>query len=365
MMGEYIKSSKFINSSVDGRYINLSTSVSIDDIGRGGFKKFFRYLNLLWKVFFTLLFWKPDICYLTPSSILLGMTKDSFIVLLIRIFRIKHIFHFHNKGVKLHSQSYFGNKVFNFVFKKSHIILLSPLLYTDIRKYVPLNRVSYCANGVPSKIIHYDKNIERTEKKEVSLLFLSNLMESKGILILLNACKELKKQGVIFNCIIAGGEGDIKSDELLLNIKILDLNKEVKYIGRVEGKEKSKVFSDADIFVFPSFYYNECFPLVILEAMKASLPVISTHEGAIPEIVQQGKTGLLVNQRDVDGLTDALIQLINSTSLQRSMGIAGNERFNSLYTLEKFEINFLNILKTLDSTNASIQSEKEKVEMTL
>ena len=80
-----------------------------------------------------------------------------------------------------------------------------------------------------------------------------------------------------------------------LNQKINDLNLQeyVTYLGKKYGDYKYEIFQSSDIFVFPTFYHNECFPLVLLEAMMFGLPVISTSEGGIPDIVKMVKLVLL------------------------------------------------------------------------
>ena len=73
-------------------------------------------------------------------------------------------------------------------------------------------------------------------------------------------------------------------------------------MGRKYEKEKEETFAKADIFAFPTYYNNECFPLVLLEAMQHSLPVVSTFEGGIPDIVDEGEAGFLVAQKNAEKL---------------------------------------------------------------
>lgn len=101
---------------------------------------------------------------------------------------------------------------------------------------------------------------------------------------------------------------------------------------------KSKVFENPPVLpLFPTFYYNECFPLVLLEAMEHGLPCISTTEGGIPGIVDDGKTGFLVPKHDVAVLADKILLLLNDSVLHSNMGKVGREKFEKEFTLEVFE----------------------------
>ena len=89
--------------------------------------------------------------------------------------------------------------------------------------------------------------------------------------------------------------------------------------------------------LFPTFYHNECFPLVLLEAMEHGLPCISTTEGGIPGIVDDGKTGFLVPKHDVAVLADKILLLLNDSVLRSNMGKVGREKSEKEFTLEVFE----------------------------
>ena len=96
-------------------------------------------------------------------------------------------------------------------------------------------------------------------------------------------------------------------------------------------------WKDADIFVFPTYYHNECFPLVILEAMEQGLPVISTNAGAIPDIIDNGNSGYTVEKSNPSSLASAIELLIKDPELCISMGKAGRKLFEEKFTEEVFE----------------------------
>jgi glycosyltransferase involved in cell wall biosynthesis len=88
-------------------------------------------------------------------------------------------------------------------------------------------------------------------------------------------------------------------------------------------------------------------PLVLLEAMQHSLPVVSTFEGAIPDVVEDGVTGFLVLQRDAIALAEKIELLIKNPELRTSMGIAGRKRYENNFTISIFENRLKEILNAL------------------
>lgn len=342
VVGQCIKESFNINQSFECRYINLTTSHTIDEIGKRPFGKIGRYFYILWQVLTQLILFKPNLCYLAITAKGIGFYKDSFIVFLVKLFRVKLVYHFHNKGVKINQDKWLDNLIYRMVFKKSEVVLLSKYLYPDIQKYVPETRVHYCPNGIPD--IQIPNNKSQIPKSKVEILFLSNLIETKGVSVLLEACKILQNKQLNFHCTFIGGEGDINVHQLNKKVQELDLNNWVHYVGKKYGDEKHTEFSNADIFAFPTYYHNECFPLVLLEAMQSSLPVISTFEGAIPEVVEDGVTGFLVPQKDAETLANKLEFLILNPELRKKMGAAGRLKYEKEFTLDIFELRITTII---------------------
>jgi glycosyltransferase involved in cell wall biosynthesis len=352
VIGGFIKDSYIINKAFKCRYINLGTSVSVEDIGRKSTRKLFRYLYLIWQLKKQLITFRPDLCYLTPTAQGVGFYKDALIIAIVKLYKVKTVFHFHNKGVNLRQNRLFDNMLYRFVFRNTHVILLSKHLYRDIQKYVPENRTYFCSNGIPDR--QDTKNEKRNTKNAklkilnnsvVEILFLSHLQESKGVFVLLAACKILHDKDMDFHCTIIGGEGDISFRKLESEISRLELKCWITCTGEKYGKNKLNAFSDADIFTLPT--YNECMPLVIIEAMQNSLPVVSTYEGAIPDLVEDGKTGFLVPQRDSAILAEKLELLIKNNGLRSKMGAAGHKKYEKNFTIGMFESKLKEILDAL------------------
>ena len=107
---------------------------------------------------------------------------------------------------------------------------------------------------------------------------------------------------------------------------------EVQALGPRYGAGKMECFRQADIFVFPTYYNKECFPLVLLEAMQAGLACVSTDEAGIPAIIDQGQTGLMVAQRDSKALADAIRRMIINRRLCVQMGQVGRRKYEQYFT---------------------------------
>jgi len=345
MVGQYIRESKTINDTFKMRYINLGTSRSVDEIGKGGFKKWGRYISLLWKTGYNIVSFRPNLVYLTLTAKGGGFYKDALVAIIAKALGGKLVYHFHNKGVSSRQDKCLDNLLYKIVFKNSDVILLSEYLYPDIQKYVIKDRVHICPNGIPQINQNLKIRTKKDNTKPIKLLFLSNLIETKGVFILLEACQILRNKGLNFHCSYVGGEGDITEENLKKNIKKSGLIEDVLYVGKKYGTDKTDVFSSANIFVHPTL--NDCFPLVLLEAMQFSLPIISTNEGGVPGIVEDGKTGFLTRKNNPAELAEKLEVLIKDSNLRKLMGEAGRKKYEQEFTLETFENRFIKTLEKL------------------
>ena len=172
-------------------------------------------------------------------------------------------------------------------------------------------------------------------------LYLGNLLVEKGPLLLLDACEILQAKGLPFHCHIVGAPtSEISIEDLQQRLAAKGIYENVTIHGARYGHDKEQLLQKADVMVFPTFYHNECFPLVLLEGMKHMQALISTKEGAIPDIIQHGTTGLLVEQQNTQALADAMHQLIEAPDKAKQMGQAAHARYLSHFT----EVSFIECL---------------------
>lgn len=348
MVGQYIHDSKLINEKFEGHYINLTTAKNLQDIGKVGFRKFVDFVKLLRRIRKSLKTINPELVYVTPNACGGAFYKDYIVVQMIKRMRCQVVVHYHNKGVSTRQNRFLDNILYQRFFKGIKVILLSECLYEDVKKYVKKENVFVCSNGIPCSSDLDSRSItSSTPQNHIPhILFLSNLLISKGVVVLLDSLKVLKEKGCRFVCDFVGGE-TVEMDAAMFQAEVAkrELEGMVVYHGRKYGNDKEAFLNGADIFVFPTFYHNECFPLVLLEAMQHHLPCVSTTEGGIPGIIDDGKTGFLVPKHDVAVLADKIQLLLNDSVLRGNMGKAGREKFEKEFTLEVFEKRLIWILE--------------------
>lgn len=344
MVGQYIRDSKLINSTFDCHYINLTTAESLQDIGKVGLKKLWRFLMLLVSVFRYVRQVKPRLVYITPNSCGGAFYKDFFVVQLLKCMQCQVVVHYHNKGVAKRQNNWFDDKLYKAFFSRLKVILLAESLFSDVQKYVKRNNVFICPNGIP-ETLEVEAHDER-HNAVPRLLFLSNLHEEKGVLVLLDALKILKDRNYSFVCDLVGGETvEINAARFDNEVKLRGLMSQVVYHGKKYGKDKAAFFEQANIFVFPTFYYNETFGLVNLEAMEYKLPIVTTDEGGIPDVVKNGENGLIAKKKDAVSLADCMEKLLEDKDLREKMGENGYRKFKSNFTLNVFEARMAEVLE--------------------
>jgi glycosyltransferase involved in cell wall biosynthesis len=348
IMGKYLKRSELINREFEIDYINLSTSSSLRNIGKAGIRKMLSSFSVARKVFIALISRNYDLCYMTLTSSGSGFYKDLLVVSLLKLARKKIVYHFHNKGVIERQSRKIDNILYQFAFRNTRSIILSPVLYSDLKKYVRIDDVFVCENAIPDESESRAYSPGRTAiNKKCRLLFLSHMMIEKGVIVLLDACALLMKKGFCFECHFVGGWLNISGEEFMLMVKARNLESHVFAHGAKYNADKQHLFNSSDVFVFPTL--NECFGLVVLEAMSYGLPVVSTSEGALPDLVMDNSTGFVVEKNNSHALATKLATLIENPQLRQSFGQEGRRKFLENYTIEKFESRMLHILRHLTS----------------
>jgi glycosyltransferase involved in cell wall biosynthesis len=158
------------------------------------------------------------------------------------------------------------------------------------------------------------------------------LSKYKGFFVLIEAMERVRKTNKDIGLIIAGDGPERRNLEK--KARESGLKEVVKFVGRVPSESMTNYYVNSDIVVFPSIH-PEPFGRVPLEAMAFGKPVIASNIGAIPEIVENGKTGLLVSPKDSEELAKAIILLSGDNALRERIGKEGRRLARIRFDPEK------------------------------
>ncbi len=194
-------------------------------------------------------------------------------------------------------------------------------------------RVVHCGTDVSQ----FKPNYEKQTHRPFQIVCVASFEEVKGHQYLVEACKLLQDRGVDFQCHFVG-YGPLRK-RVIQQIEQMELNQRIIVHPPRPRHEIVKMLADADVKVLPSVPTKqgkrEGIPVVLMEAMASGLPVVSSRLSGIPELVEDGVAGILVEPRDVSGLAEALFNLSRDPELRRQMGEAGREKVLREFNLEK------------------------------
>ncbi len=155
---------------------------------------------------------------------------------------------------------------------------------------------------------------------------ISRLHPQKGLRYLLDAMPHVRKQQPDIRLLIVG-DGELRT-ELQEQAQLLNLSATVIFAGT--RNDVTDILPILDLFILPSLW--EGLPLAVLEAMAASLPIIATNVGGVPELVIDGKTGRLITSGNEIALSQAILQLLTHPKQAKKMGVAGQKRASTEFS---------------------------------
>jgi glycosyltransferase involved in cell wall biosynthesis len=311
------------NSRMKYKHISTITKGNV-------FFKIFLFVKGFVSFFYELFFFRPDIIHIHVSRGFSLIRKNIFfrISLLLKIPTILHLHSFYkiNNGFDDSNFKKLTNKILVFMLNHANgIITLSPLHMKVISSITKNPNVFILSNGVDNS--EFDFISIGTDKQNV--LFMGDLSIMKGAYDLLSAIPSVIKDFPSAQFIFCGHD---KKSRFSLEVERLELISQVTIPGFVTNSEKLRWFIDASLFVLPS--HEECLPMVILEAMAAGLPIITTRVGGIPDILIENENALFFDVNDIDQLTKQIKCLLKNKRLRVEMGLRNRKKVRSFFDAE-------------------------------
>lgn len=340
LMNKRVLESMLLRENFNIRSICISYSLSVADLGKFRISKLFKILRVSITLFVELLFHRPQFVYFQISPLRKAFYRDLIFVLIIKLLNVKIVYHLRGKGINEETKVIWKKWLYKFAFFGEEVICLSNLLTYDVKNVFD-GQVFVVNNGVPETNYICQEQSNNSHHEPINLLFLSNLIISKGILDFLDALEILLKRRVNFKGIVVGAEGDLDIELLMAEIENRGLNQHVIYLGALYNDDRDEILCTCDILVFPT--KNDIWGNVIVEAMQFGKPVVSTIEGAIPEIIDDGVTGFIVEKANPVQLANRIEVLIENHALRHSMGKAGRLKYEKKFTIKHFEHSLKNV----------------------
>jgi colanic acid/amylovoran biosynthesis glycosyltransferase len=191
--------------------------------------------------------------------------------------------------------------------------------------------------GVDPEVFLPRSRPPRAKDQPLAIVCVASLRDYKGHPYLLEACSHLRDRAIWFECLLIGEGEDRPAIEA--QIARAQLSDSVKLLGQQPRDRVSEILSNADVMVLPSvvtpYGKKEGIPVALMEALAAELPVIATAISGIPELLEDGRTGLLVPERDARALANALVRLYENPTLGRRLAKAGREKVLREFNLQR------------------------------
>ncbi|MEO0472999.1 MAG: glycosyltransferase family 4 protein [Bacteroidota bacterium] len=319
-------------------HVRLNFSQSVGDIGKFSFRKITHVFEIVYRALqIRFRHGVKDLYYMPVGNSKVPLIRDLMILACIRWFFPRKIYHFRAAGLSTYLKRLPG--VFaglsKWLYGKPQIAIHLASRNPDDGGYLKAKTIHILPNGLEDAAESY-LPIEKPEGP-VRILSVGVVKASKGIMVLLEACQKLREAGLNFRCDIVGGFDSPEFEQTVRAfVEAHQLAEFVQFLGVLTGQEKWSVFSRSHIFCFPSYFESESFGNVVLEAMMFDMPVVGSNWRGIPEIIQDGITGMVVPVKDSAATADALAKLIVQDALRVEMGKAGRARFLQHYRLPNF-----------------------------
>ena len=211
-----------------------------------------------------------------------------------------------------------------------NVVVLGERLRGAFGTLVGPERVHVVPNGLPD----LGEGPPAAERKPI-VLHLATMWSEKGLFDVLRAAVRVRDAFPEVRFVLAGGwYSDAERRQALHFVQKHGLDRVIEFVGPVEDEAKRRLLQSASTLMFPSKVEGQ--PLVVVEALAAGTPVITTPVGSLPETFDDAVEGFLVPRGDVEGLAGCCLTLLRDSALRSEMGQAARRRYERYFQAERF-----------------------------
>ncbi|WP_353777089.1 glycosyltransferase [Winogradskyella sp. 3972H.M.0a.05] len=323
--------------------INMSYNKFDENIGVFSWSKLLFYLKfnfLAYKIF------KSDKIYMVPGQTFLGISKYTIFIFLSKLLGKELIVHIHGNfvGRQYKLLKGFKKKYFKALLSKSNKgIVSSESLTHNMDSFIDNDKIHVLYNFLEDYLFLDQEQVEqKLQEKSLRIVYLSNLMEEKGIFDLLEALTLLEKNGIEYKAKIAGNIDERHRTRIESYFNKL---RNAEYCGIVSGQSKKELFAWANVFVLPTFYTMEAQPFAIIEAMGTGSLIITTRHAGIPDIFEDKINGFYVDKQSASSIFDKLVKVKENPEDSTNIRRHNIEYAQSKYSVQNYIDNLTQILE--------------------
>jgi glycosyltransferase involved in cell wall biosynthesis len=332
-------------------HVRMALSRTMYEVGQVSLRKIVELVALAAKIVLARLRTGATVLYYPPHNLSrAAVYRDMFLLLTTRWMFRKTLFQYHAAGLSevyptfpralkgLFRRAYFG----------ADMAIRHPLTPDDAGGLAALRsaEVPYGIEDVAGGLLAQAR-VARGERP-LTVLFVGLMRESKGLLVLLDACRELRRRRVPFRLALMGTFMEAEFErQIKAQVRDSGLQGAVDFLGVLTGDAKHRAFAKAAVFCFPSFFESESAPVVLLEAMQFALPIVATNWRSIPAVVRDGENGFLVPIREAIAVAGRLQDLIEDDELRERMGSESRRRYEAEYTPAAYQRNLQAVFDSL------------------
>lgn len=333
-----------LESHISVDFINTnSKNISSENVGQFSLSKVFSFIKTYKEIFSIN---KADVVYTTPGQTFFGIVKYMPFYFYCLLFRKPYIIHIHGNhlGNEYKSLQGFKKWFFSLFIKRASVgIVLSNSLKGNFEGLLNPKKIFIVENFAQDEVV---KRTEMVKPKDrLRLLYLSNLMEEKGILDFLDCLILLKNAEILFEANIAGKIEDESED--IINNKFEELQGLITYHGVVSGQSKIDLLEKSNIFILPTYYRMEGQPISLIEAMATGNIIVTTNFSGIPDIISEDN-GYFVEAKNPKSIFEVLVEINQKLDKSIDKYSSVNTDYVKLnFTESQFSSKIFNVIKQI------------------
>ncbi len=331
-------------------HVRMSFSKNIDEVGRFSFRKLWHVFDVILKTFVARIRTGASVLYYPPAGPKKNaFYRDTMILIATRWLFRKTVFHFYAAGISelynklswwerwIYRKIYFGADLGIALFRDG---LADPEFFECEKSVV-------AACGSPD-LSPEELGLCAPRDHPLVVTFLAMLSEEKGVLLFLDACATLLKQGVELKPVLVGWSRSAEfENRLQQKIKDIGLTDALERHDRTVGSDKYAIYRRTSVFCFPTFYPSEGSPVVLLEAMQFGIPVLTTDWRGCSDCVVDAQTGYIVPPKNLTALVEKLGVLLEDADLRKRMSECARARYEEMFTVKVFQSRLEELLGAL------------------